>query len=195
MQFLNTFKNYLATKITILVFVCLATPVNLHAAIQGSTGTTSNGEVDITVVVGELALINGLTDINLGSWPGSGDMNGNDTFCVAVTGAFLNQPKNYQLRASGDGDTINPSEFTLSNGATDIYYRVFLTDLNGQIELLPGQIANGVQFFADITYILNLIFGGCFFPNATIDILIEEAELATGAGTHNGTLTLELIPE
>lgn len=195
MKFLFRLKRNLVAVCAVFIIIYFGSVNNLHAAIQGNTGATSSGNVDIRVVVGELALINGLNDISLGSWPGAGDMNGNDAFCVAITGAVFNQPKNYQLRASGNGDTINPAAFTLSNGVDDIYYRVFLTDLNGQIELLPGQIATGTQFLADITYILNLIFGGCFFPNATVDILVEEAELASGAGTHSGTLTLELIPE
>ena len=178
-----------------LYIVCLLVGANTHAATQGNRGATSTGTVDLTVVVGELALINGLNDLDLGSWPGSGDLSDNDDFCVAVTGALFNQPKTYMLRASGDGDTVNPSAFTLSNGVSDIYYRVFLTDLNGQIELLPGQIASGNEFFADITYILNLIIGACIFPNANIEVVTEEAQLATGAGTHAGTLTLELIPE
>ena len=168
---------------------------NINAAVQGTEGFTSTGSMDIVVVVGELALINGLNDINLGAWPGTGDLSGTDNMCVAVTGAAFNQPKNYHLRASGNGDASNPGAFTLSNGVKDIYYRVYLDDLNGQVELLPGQISYSNQFLANTGYILNLIFGGCFFPNALVTVVAEEAELASGSGTHTGVLTLELIPE
>lgn len=165
------------------------------AAVQGTEGNTSTGSLDITVIVGEQALINGLNDIDLGVWSGVGDLSGSDDLCVAVTGASFNQPKNYHLRASGDGDAFNPSAFTLSNGVSDIHYRVYLDDLNGQVELLPGQIAYSNQFLANFGYILNLINGGCFFPNASITVTAEESELTSGSGTHSGVLTLELIPE
>ena len=165
-----------------------------YAATQGSTGAISTATSDITVVVDELALIKGLTDINFGTWSGTGDLTGTDDICVATSGALFTT-HNFQLRASGNGDAADPSAFTLSNGVDDIYYRVFLTDQDDTNELLPGQIRGGNQFFAGIPYFLSVINQGCLFPNSTITVLIEETQLTTGSGTHNGVLTLELIPE
>ena len=167
---------------------------NLYAATQGSIGTTSVGTVGIQVVNNDLAWIKGLNDINLGTWSGSGDMSGSDDICV-LTNALLFQLNNYYIRASGNGDAFNPSAFTLSNGAQDIYYRVMFDDVNGQIELLPGQLASGLQFFADGGFLANVFSAGCPAPNATVTVLVEAAELATGSGTHSGTLVLELVPE
>ena len=132
----------------------------------------------------------------LGTWSGSGDMSGNDDLCVA-TNFFFFQNNGYHIRAIGDGDAFDPSAFTLSNGVQDIYYRVFFTDLNGQIELLPGQLASGLEYFADFGYLANLFSGptGCPNPNANVEVRIEAAELVTGVGTHTGTLILELAPE
>lgn len=179
---------------SLIVIFCISIS-NSNAATQGSAGTNSSGTVDIAVIVNQLALIRGLTDINLGLWPGSGDLTGTDDICVAISGASFATPRGYHMRASGDGSPGLPADFTLSNGVSDINYRVFLNHLGGRVELLAGQTAYSNQFQADFAYVLNFIFNGCFFPNATIEVLVEESELATGLGTHSGTLTLELIPE
>ncbi len=165
------------------------------AATQGTRGPTSTSTVGIVVVNNDLAWIKGLNDIALGTWSGTGDMSGNDDICVATNFTFF-QFNNYRIRASGNGDTSDPSAFTLSNGVQDIYYRVFFTDANAQVELLPGQLTSGLQYFADFGYLINVFGGpGCPNPNANVEVRVEEAQLATGSGTHTGTLTLELVPE
>ncbi len=187
------------------VVLCLfASGQVIWAATAGNLGTTSSGSLDITVINNEFALIFGLNDIDLGTWSGTGDMNADEDICVAVSSTlptFLGQPRFYRLIATGDGSAANPNSFTLSNGVADISYRVFLTDANGQVEMLPGDITSGNQFIGTPAYNANInaFFSGaanpCITPNATISILIEESELATGAGRHTGTLTLELAAE
>ena len=172
---------------------------------DGNLSPSSTGSTDITVIVNEFALIFGLDDIDFGTWSGTGDLSADEQICVAVSAianpTFLGQPRGYRLRATGDGSLSNPSAFTLSNGVEDINYRVFLTDFNRQIEMLPGQVTSGNEFIGDAAYNANIaaFFGGaanpCITPNATISVLIEEAELESGAGTHTGTLTLELAAE
>ncbi len=174
------------------------------AATPGTLGASSSGTLDITLVNNEFALIFGLNDIDLGTWSGAGDMSADEQICVAVTSTiptFLGQPRSYRLRATGDGSLANPNDFTLSNGIDSINYRVFLTDTNGQIEMLPGNINSGRQFIGNFGYNANIAayFTGapnpCINPNATISILVEESELAAGSGSHSGTLTLELSAE
>ena len=191
----------------IVLWVCIAAFIinsPLWAATAGDRATTSTGSLDITVVNNEFALIFGLDDVDLGTWAGTGDMSADEQICVAVPSTiptFLGQPRSYRLRATGDGSLANPNDFTLSNGVSDINYRVFLTDANGQIEMLPGNINSARQFIGTPGYNANIaaFFGGaanpCINPNATITILVEEAELASGSGSHSGTLTLELSAE
>ena len=188
----------------IAAFICLVHSTSLWAATQGNVGASSSGSVDITVVNREFALIFGMTDVDLGTWNGSGDLSGNDDICVAVSSTlptFLGQPRFYRLRATGDGDPGSANAFTLSNGVDLIYYRVFLTDADNQIEMLPGNINSGNHFIGTPGYNANIIafFTGaanpCINPNATITILVEEAQLNTGSGIHTGTLTLELSAE
>lgn len=189
--------------LTIGLLIALSCKV-LWAATPGNLATTSNGTVDITVISNELALIFGLNDVDFGTWSGTGDLSADEDICVAVSSTlptFLGQPRFYRLIATGDGSPGNPNSFTLSNGATDINYRVFLTDADSQIEMLPGNINSGNHFIGTPAYNANIaaFFGGapnpCITPNATISILIEESELASGAGRHTGTLTLELSAE
>lgn len=177
----------------LLLLICA---LNSNAATQGTAGPTSTGTASVLVVNNDLAWIKGLDDINLGTWSGTGDMSGNDDICV-LTNYFPFQLNNYIIRASGDGDGADPSAFTLSNGAQDIYYRVFFTDVNATpVELLPGQLMGGQQFVAGFGFFASLpAASGCPVPNANVEIRIEEAELATGGGTHTGILVLELIPE
>ena len=192
-----TFTISQRAKYCVCVFLLfLICALNSNAATQGTAGPTSTGTASVLVVNNDLAWIKGLDDINLGIWSGTGDMSGNDDICV-LTNYFPFQLNNYIIRASGDGDGANPSAFTLSNGAQDIYYRVFFTDVNATpVELLPGQLMGGQQFVADFGFFASLpAASGCPVPNANVEIRIEEAELATGGGTHTGILVLELIPE
>ena len=193
---LFTFWNFLSANIcaSIILFTIIYSQTSV-AATQGTRGPTSSGTVGILVVNNDLAWIKGLNDISLGTWSGTGDMSGNDDICVA-TNYTLFQFNNYRIRASGDGDTSDPNAFTLSNGVNDIYYRVFFTDANAQVELLPGQLTSGLQYFANFAYLINIFSGpACPNPNANVEVRVEEAQLATGSGTHTGTLVLELVPE
>lgn len=206
MPLLNKQLGCFHMRLTMLAFCVFAFTIgnNAWAATSGSRDTTSTGSLDITVINNEFALIFGLNDVDLGTWSGAGDLSADEDICVAVTSTiatFLGQPRSYRLRATGDGSAANPNAFTLSNGVEDIDYRVFLTDTNGQIEMLPGNINSARQFIGNAGYNANInaFFGGaanpCINPNATISILVEEAELSSGSGTHTGTLTLELSAE
>lgn len=196
------------TKRLISTFGCLFLLLliqNAFSATDGDRDNTSTGTLDISVIVNEFALIFGLDDVDLGTWSGTGDLSADEQLCVAVTSTiptFLGQPRSYRLRATGEGSIVNPNAFTLFNGAGEsIDYRVFLTDINGQIEMSPGQITSGNQFIGNAAYNANIaaFFGGaanpCINPNITITVLVEEAELAAGSGSHTGTLTLELAAE
>ena len=200
----KTGKNQLWSILLTISLCIFASTQAIWAATAGNLGLTSTGSLDISVINNEFALIFGLNDVDFGTWSGTGDMSADEDICVAVSSTlptFLGQPRFYRLIATGDGSPGNPNSFTLSNGATAINYRVFLTDAVGQIEMLPGNINSGNQFIGTPAYNANInaFFSGaanpCITPNATISILIEESELAAGAGRHTGTLTLELAAE
>ncbi len=190
--------------------LCLATlmivsaPSEVDAATQGQLGFgTSTGSVDVDLIIGFQARINGFQDFALGDWSGTGPMTANDDICVGLN--FL--PATYRIRASGDGEPGDPSAFTLSNGATQINYNVFFNDAVGTAGRVPltagstltGQVAPTpfTNVFANPS-VFNFFFGGvfgCAGPNANISIEVPEAELTGGFGTYNGTLTVTLLPE
>lgn len=194
----QSIKNALLSGVLFMLLVTAS-----FAATQGLRGTSSTGTIDIALNNNVFSLIFGLDDIDLGTWSGAGDLSADEDICVAFNGTgprFLGQTDNYLLRATGDGTAGNPGAFTLSNGVEEINYRVILTDLNSQIELTAGNITTA-QILLNAGYNANIaaLAGGfataCVNPNATITVLVEEAELASGSGTHTGTLTLELAPE
>ena len=167
-----------------------------NAATQGTTGTSSSGNVELNIVVGQLALIFGLDDINLGAWSGAGSMQQSDPICVARNG-FVGQTLAYRILATGDGSPSDISAFTLTNTIDQIEYEVRLTDDFGVVRNLPpGQIVGGHQFFADNGLRFRIITGNCFAPDATLTVEVPESQLQQGSGgTYSGTLTLTLIPE
>ena len=80
------------------------------AAQQGTSGTTSTGDIDVTMVVGLNVRLSGLADMPLGVWGGSGDLTADDNLCVGRTGVGFGAG-NYRIYASGDGESGNPAAF------------------------------------------------------------------------------------
>ncbi len=172
----------------IISFVFLLFNQPAISAVQGQLGSNSSASLDITLTLGLLTRVTGLSDFSFGSWSG-GDLSANDNLCIGVYGT-----SQYRVSATGDGDGIDINAFALTNGTEFLPYRVFFNDQTGtagQLELssstaLLGQNAPG-SFF-------NLF--GCFIENANIDLLIENNALAAaGGGSYSGTLTLTMIPE
>lgn len=182
----------------ILAFFCVllfAAPIG-HAAVQGNSGTTSLGNVDVSLITGLNVRISGLTDMPLGTWSGTGDATSNDNLCIGRTGVAFFGTGVYRILASGDGEPGNPSAFTLSNGARRLSYNAFFNDTTGTAgrqPLIPGVALTGQSGFG-LWQIFNYLFG-CSQLNANISITVPESELQGAAGVYTGTLTLILTPE
>lgn len=179
----------------LLLCLCLLSSNN-HAATQGSVGSTSNGSIDIVYSQGINVLIDGLADLSLGTWSGSGAMEANDDICIGRSGVGFFGTGLYRIRASGDGEPAFPAAFTLTNGFNRIHYNVYFNDeaeLTGRTQLSPGVILSNQSSFG-LFFIFNMLFG-CSAQNANISIEVPETELSGAAGTYTGTLTLLLIPE
>lgn len=177
----------------IVVSICLITTALIlsncsFAASQGDLSATSKGTSEISVTLGLLARISGLSDFTFGNWNG-GNLNADDNLCVGLFGA-----SSYRIRAVGDGDGSDINGFALSNGSDFIPYRVFYNDqtgLPGRTELAAATSISGQTASAAFW---NLF--GCLFNNANLSILLEEPDLiAAGAGSYTGKLTLVVIPE
>lgn len=178
-------------------FIAAATLPSAHAATQGSAGTASSGNVDVTLTTGLSARLAGLTDFALGTLDGSADATANQNICVGRTGVGLFANGAYRVRASGDGDPSDVNAFTLSNGVDRIYYNVFFNDqpnLAGRTPLTGGVMLSAQQGLG-LFEIFNVLFG-CVARNANLSIEVPAVELAAASsGNYAGTLTLVLIPD
>lgn len=170
-----------------------------QAAVQGNSGTTSQGSVDISLISLISVRISGLDDLSLGTWSGTGDATGSDNICIGTNGIRGGFPFGfgiYRILASGDGEPGNPAAFTLSNGAGRLSYNAFFNDatgLAGRQPLTPG-VALTDQRGSAFSLVINR-FNGCVFNNANVSIAVPEAQLSGAAGVYTGTLTLVLSPE
>lgn len=184
-------------RMVLAVFCCLLTLAGTgYAAVQGDAGTTSSGNVDISLVTGLNVRIAGLTDMPLGTWSGTGDVGSNDNICIGRTGVGFFGSGPYRILASGDGEPGNPAAFTLSNGSRRMSYNAFFNDVagtGGRQPLVPGVALTGQNSFG-FWQILNYLFG-CSVFNANVSIEVPESELQSAAGVYTGTLTLILTPE
>lgn len=198
------FKNFTKTLVCIISFTLIVLVVSnsLNAATtQGAPDLfASTGTVDVNVTSGDNLILFGMQTISFGTWNiGDGDLSDNQTVCVGKTGFF----QDYAIQATGDGNSIDPSAFTLSNGVDQINYTVHWTDDAGQTDLQAAstyfnQGASAFSFFR------NWLFGGLIgfncggvgtVPNANLEVRIPDAELSAAAGGfYNGVLTLLIIP-
>ncbi len=166
-------------------------------ATQGNAGTSSSGNVDVTLTTGLSARLSGLGDFDLGLLDGSADATAQQNICVGRSGVGFFANGSYRVRASGNGDPFDAHAFTLSNGAERIYYNVFFNDQAGTAgaSQLTGGVMLSNQQSLGLFGIFNLLFG-CVARNANLSIVVPAAEVAAApGGTYTGTLTVVLIPD
>jgi len=193
---LSTFTK---TLVSILSFTLLVT---LNAATtQGDADLfASTGTVDVNVTSGDNIILFGMQTVNFGTWNiGDGDLSDSQVACVGKTSFF----QDYAIQASGDGNSVDPSAFTITNGVDQINYSVHWTDDSGQTDLLPGS-AYYNQGASAFSFFRNWLFGGLIgfncgglgtIPNANLEIRIPDTELSSAVGGfYSGVLTLLVIP-
>ncbi len=188
----------LAARLRLLLCaLTLAMSAAAGAATQGAGGTTSTGTLDVTLTTGLAARLTGLVDFALGVWSGSGDLDASQDVCIGRNGVGFFALGAYRIRAYGDGDPMDVSAFTLSNGVDRIYYDVFFNDqtgTGGRAPLTAGVMLGSQQGFG-FGEILNWLFG-CVVRNANVSISVPESQMSAAVGgTYSGTLTLVLIPD
>ena len=186
-------RRIVASALSLLLFALPAS-----GAVQGGSGPQSTGTVDINLISGLLVRISGLDDLPLGQWSGTGDLAGDDNFCIGRTGVGFFVQNSYQIRAQGDGVPGDPSAFVLRNGPRTISYNAFFNDQAGTANrqpLTPGVALTG-QTDVGIRQFINILNGlNCVNLNANISVVVPETELLGASGAYTGTLTLVMLPE
>jgi spore coat protein U-like protein len=114
MTFRTTCKGLLAGAVSAVLMLSVA-PHALSAE-DGTVGTTSEGRLDIDLLIPQLIRITGLQDIDLGTYDGDGaDRSANANACVRGNDQF-----NYRVTATSE----NGAFVLRDDGETDILYTV-----------------------------------------------------------------------
>ena len=155
------------------------------AANDGSLGTSSTGDLGVSLAIADRVQITGLDDIPLGTYGGSGNLTGSAAFCVYRNGTGL-----YDLEATSANEQAGT--FKASNGTNDIDYAVKVdedTDASDGILVDSGTAETGLQGHASATDC-----GGS--DNASLQVSFAEADLqaAPTSSAYNDTITLLVTP-
>lgn len=131
--------------------------------------------------------IDGLSDLNLGTWSGAGDLTGDITHCVLNTVA----PRKFTIEASGDGAG---GGFAVLNGAASLPIQVEYNDGNGfQAVTANTPITN--QAGQNQTKFDACVLGTGTRLTLRILILGTDMSAATGGGAHTGTIYLTVTAQ
>lgn len=154
------------------------------AANDGSLGATSQGDLDVIVDIPKRVQIQGLNDIDLGSYGGTGDLDKSDAFCVYSNAGGL-----YDLTTTStnpDGNT-----FRVTDGASFLPYSVVVND---DTDPAGGQTVDHNQTLTSLTgSSTSATCGGG--TNASLEVTFAEADLQGAlAGTYTDTITLLVEP-
>jgi hypothetical protein len=194
-----------------LIVVILLIGNSLQAATnQGSVDFASTATIDINVTTTDAIVIFGMRAFSFGAWTVSdGNLADNENVCIGKT----NQGSPYSIQATGDGGTLDPSAFTISNGVDQIYYDVYWNDevgTAGQVQLSSGSTLYNQDDAPNSTYIRNRVAyavgntncdpgnTGPRTPreNANLQIRISSTQLSNAtSGSYAGVLTLLVIPD
>lgn len=155
---------------------------------QGTLGSTSTGQINISASVASKVQISNLSDVTFSSVdPGSAALNAQNVCVFSNTGT-----KGYNIKASGSGAA---SAFTLASNALTVPYTVEWANTTAQnsgtsliaATALTGQTSNAA----------NPTCNGGANPSASLIVKISSSDLLTmqSATSYTGTLTLLVGPE
>jgi hypothetical protein len=154
------------------------------AANDGSLGTSSTGDLGVSLAIADRVQITGLDDIPLGTYGGRGNLTGSAAFCVYRNGTGL-----YDLEASSanaDGAT-----FRAAGGGEFIAYAVKVdedADASDGVLVDSGTPETGLQGHASATDCGSN-------DNASLQVSFSEADLqAAPTSSYNDTITLLVTP-
>ena len=176
MKTYNIKKSLLAATIAA---AGLAASGNAVAATQGSVGATSEGNLDIFLVIPDLIRITQLADIDFGTYTGDGaDLTQSSDACVRTNGAAT-----YQVTATS---TAGSFELQAGTAATTVPYSV---EWGGNA--LTYNTGLGTQAADDTS-----LGGDCTGATGKVSVTILGTDMdAAEADSYSDTLTLTVSPE
>lgn len=173
-------------KVFTITAIAASTASSALAATDGSLGSTSTGDFDITITINELVRISGLSDVAFGTYGGTGILQDNQNICVYTNDAAAD----YKITLDNPN---NSGTFELADGTNKIAYSVLFNDAagtTGQTAVTAGS-ALTAQSGAN-TSSIDCSVGG---DSANVEVSIAEGDLqAAPIGSYTGTLQLVLEP-
>jgi hypothetical protein len=127
--------------------------------------------------------VDGLNGVWLGTWPGVGDLEGDDVHCVYAGGRG-----GYAVRATGIGG------FTLWYFVLPLPVRVYYSDGGGFVELEAGRTAEGFRG-ARSGWEFDRCRAGVGRQQRLRVRITEQALSSARAGLYGGLLNLTIVPE
>jgi hypothetical protein len=132
------------------------------------------------------ALISGLSDLQLGRWNGTSDMQGEVTHCV-----YAQRGGRFSVAATGVG---SGGAFVLRNGPRTLSYRVDYNDGSGWRQLNPGVPLSGQRGEPNLVQLAFCLLGQRPPERVRVRVLAQDLAAAP-AGSYNGLLSLLITPE
>ncbi len=154
-----------------------------YSATDGTLGATSTGSLDVRVEIADRVQISGLDDIDLGTYSGSGDLDGSDAFCV-----YRNGTGGYEVTISSP--QADDGAFRLRSGDEFIAYSVTFND---EAEITGGSAVNSGDKLAGTGSATSVTCGNG--SNASLGVSIAAVALqAAPTGVYTDTITLLVEP-
>lgn len=139
-----------------------------------------------TYLFADTVNISGLSNLNLHTFTGSGNLSDEDDICV-----YRSDGANYSIRAQGSGAS---GAFTLASAGGTVAYHTFYRDVVGSGSFVELQNVNQNYDFtgASTTSTSCADSGGV---NATVRITANESDLlSANAGNYSGSVTVVISP-
>lgn len=130
--------------------------------------------------------ISGLSDLALGSWNGTSDMEGEVDHCV-----LGNRGGRFSIEATGDG---SGNSFVLANGPVSLPYQVAYNDGSGWSQMSSGTPLAGQRGSQNAQQFGRCLDGSRPPERVRVRVLAQDLSGAIGGG-YSGTLTLLVAPE
>jgi len=151
------------------------------AATDGSMGTSSQGQSDISLSVSDRVQISSVNDVALGSYGGTGNLLGSSQYCV-----FRNGGGSYQVTLTTDqGDYL-----VASGGGATISFTAKVDD---DADASDGQ---SLAYNTSSTALVGSNSATCGgADNAAVEVTFTEADLqAAATDSYSATMTILVEP-
>lgn len=180
-----------ACKLLLLAGAALACGVTAgpaNAAIDGTLGATSTGDITITASIANRARISGLADVTFANQdPATAASNAQDVCVWSNTASG-----GYTITATGSG---TGSAFTLSNGSGTVPYSVEWAATSGQTSGAALTAGSASASLTSAATSQDCSSGPVASASLVVNMATSDLGTMTAGSNYTGTLTLLVTPQ